>query len=387
MMTDLKESGDRLNLDEACKEFLESPHRDKLLTEFSLGSDKQRMQLYGSPIIMAKYSELIRTSINSIVASKPPHELFNFDSVLERPMTLLWLYLNGLIQRGHKLDIYAMSYIDQLNLLELVHLYRLCDYFGVDKELQAHIGGNILSKLTTAMESDVKDLGNDGDKKVLSAVFNAAKPNGRYLFSKSLNLYRIGLFFDIVVQSLVPSILVGFINDRTNVNEALKDKKNVEVMIGVLNGVFKDPGAVDWESLLSVGDTQYIMTTKRSGYTVSKGHIQSRGIHNLFERIAKYPAIKKKINYTAVIVSGKNPDAPDLHSYAERKTELKDLGKLNKDWYKQDELFTSSSVEGLVLYLVAIDQGTMVFEYNINHKPGVRIPTELIYDSIQPIIS
>jgi len=117
----LTESIGEMALDTDEIDFLTNPYRANFMTEFLIGSNK--LQFYGYPLIMAKHSELIKTSLTKLVESKPPHSLLEFGVVLERPMTSIWLVING-----YETAIRRAS----LKLDEWFQTYRLTGYFGVD---------------------------------------------------------------------------------------------------------------------------------------------------------------------------------------------------------------------------------------------------------------
>jgi len=114
------EPSQELKLNEASSNFLNNPFKQVFMTEFILGSNK--LKLYGNPVFMAEHSQFMKTSLEKFAVSKPPHELLSFGLVLERPMNLLWLYMNGF-------DEFEDN--PQLSLTEFLHLYRLMNYFDI----------------------------------------------------------------------------------------------------------------------------------------------------------------------------------------------------------------------------------------------------------------
>jgi len=151
-----------LVLDEGSREFLENPYREAFMTEFLLGSNK--LKFYGIVLIMSKYSELIKTSLANLAASKPPYELLTFGTVLERPMTLIWLYIN---------DYEMFGLNPHLTLGEFLHMYRLAAYFGIGTETLSRIMSPTIAAFTrTSLEERNKTLEDAKNKDTLIRMLN-----------------------------------------------------------------------------------------------------------------------------------------------------------------------------------------------------------------------
>lgn len=114
-------SSEGLNIPEPAKEFLNFPHKEKFMSNFIIGSNG--LQLYGIVPVMAQHSPLIKSSLDNYANSQQPYPLLTFGVVLERPMTILWFYLNNVANLDRKWYI---------SLEEWLHLYRLMDYFQMD---------------------------------------------------------------------------------------------------------------------------------------------------------------------------------------------------------------------------------------------------------------
>lgn len=78
---------------------------------------------------MSENSELIKTSLPAFAGSPQPYELASFAIVLEKPMTLIWLEMNGYDDEMPRFDR-----TKQLTLTEWLHMYRLMNYFGTRLE-------------------------------------------------------------------------------------------------------------------------------------------------------------------------------------------------------------------------------------------------------------
>jgi len=147
-----------LNLDETCNNFLNNPYKQVFMTQFNLGSN--RLVFYGNPIVMSNLSttgsELIKSSLSKFAGSKPPYELLSFDKVLERPMTLLWLYMNDCQE-----DIFFPN--PQLDLTEFLHLYRLMNYFDV--KVPNELAGLIIARFFKTPTEEGRDILKDEKNK------------------------------------------------------------------------------------------------------------------------------------------------------------------------------------------------------------------------------
>lgn len=162
-MTDIKslsepEPSKQLILSEAAGNFLNSPYKEKFMTEFLIGSNK--IKLYGNPIVMAERSELMKASLPKL--SQPPYQFAEFGKILERPMTLLWLYMNGYGEFSAK---------NQLTLEEALHLFRLFGYFDV-KTTDMFYALMVLFFLATSDEEAHKTLANERNKESLIRIVN-----------------------------------------------------------------------------------------------------------------------------------------------------------------------------------------------------------------------
>lgn len=119
-------------LSEEAKDFLNSKVQRKFLTEFTVGSNPSStgepgLKLYGLPLTMAKYSELIK----SILPQDPPYHLLTFGQVYETPMTILWLSINDMPLGIALFDIFPKY----LSLDEYLQLIRLINYFDLDPNM------------------------------------------------------------------------------------------------------------------------------------------------------------------------------------------------------------------------------------------------------------
>jgi hypothetical protein len=138
-MTSLSEESksSQLELSEGAMRFLNFPYKEQLMSQFLIGCNK--MKLYGQLFTMSENSELIKTSLPALANSPQPYELASFATVLEKPMTLVWLEMNGLAQQGTSSptsddEMPRFDRTKQLTLTEWLHMYRLMSYFGTRLE-------------------------------------------------------------------------------------------------------------------------------------------------------------------------------------------------------------------------------------------------------------
>jgi len=138
-----------LELPPEAQEFLTSIPYRKFMTKFEIGSNK--LEFWGQPLVMMRRSELIKSIINK----EPPYVLLDFGNVYEKPLIVLWLYLNHIIP-----DFSSKVMIAQLNLDEYLQLGRLINYFDVSPSdftrLYPLTLSDVLSK-TTEDEAKVVD--------------------------------------------------------------------------------------------------------------------------------------------------------------------------------------------------------------------------------------
>jgi len=134
-----KEALEGLLLDEESQMFLTSPYREKYMTLFLLGSN--RFGIYGQFFTMATRSTFFMEIMDILGKASPPHAIFGSDVILERPITLLWLYMNGY-------DDPFINNLSILSLAELLHMQRLFDYFIIkDDDYYTKIMNSILTKI------------------------------------------------------------------------------------------------------------------------------------------------------------------------------------------------------------------------------------------------
>lgn len=117
--------------------------------------------------------------------SKSPHELFNFGYVFERPMTLIWLTMNGF----GPFTYMSTAADSPLKLREWLQAYRLAGYFGMDKDntdvLFSKSFYNFLGNVFRGSRlQEIKDvLANKTDKDSLVKIVNTrlaySKPYGQ----------------------------------------------------------------------------------------------------------------------------------------------------------------------------------------------------------------
>lgn len=329
-----------LELDKKSTEFLTSPYRKDFMTEFSIGSNK--LSFYGQPFVMSFNSELIHASLPTLASSKPPHVLLNFGVVLEKPMTLLWLYLNGLGDQ-------VWSGI--LTTAEMLHLYRLCNYFDVSTQNRTekdeitffnNIKAHIMADMIQEDKDKLDDLRNDIDKKTIEAVirdfFETKDQEGLVhkmadfgVFSLS-NLRQNMIYLDIglsYLPRLESAILVKFVqehnSDLNKNNPTYETAKNT--LIGIINRFLaKVPAAEEYIPLLDYEDLKNAEEGK-----ISKNVIITTGLARLEVPISNNPDVQFGIDYTFVLI-----DDGDVESYAEKKVLAGDptMGKLNPEWKK-----------------------------------------------------
>ena len=175
-----------LYLDEKETDFLTNEYRSVFMTEFLIGRNK--VQLYGYPLIMAERSELIKTSLSKFAFSKPPYELLTFGIVFERPITSLWLYLNT-----------GNTKIAG-DLAELLQLYRLADYFGIEKiggfSYYGKLSRMITEKFATISDEDVPTISQEINQDTLVKVLNEEYKNDNFntVAQKTFNESGLGTY-------------------------------------------------------------------------------------------------------------------------------------------------------------------------------------------------
>jgi len=95
-------------------------------------------------------SELIKTSLSAFANSKPPYELATFGTVMERPMTLIWLYIN---------DYKLFGTNSHLTLSVFLHMYRLGAYFGINENALSRMIPFALAAFIRTTPREGKDFG------------------------------------------------------------------------------------------------------------------------------------------------------------------------------------------------------------------------------------
>lgn len=315
----------KLELDEKSKEFLTSPYRKDFMTEFLIGSDK--LSFYGQPFVMSFHSELIHTSLPKFAASKPPYELLTFGKVLEKPMTLLWLYMNGF---GDQL------WSGILNMQELLHLYRLCNYFNLEETLttqkdEISFSGNVKTHIIMDfIQDDISTLGDikdDVNKKTLESIFHDffenKSPESAYKLNelsltRLIDLRQKLIYLDVAMtylSQLDTTILVKFVKEP---NPEFKYENVKNTLVDIINQFFaKVPSSEDYIPLLN---NEY--------HNFAKNTIITWGLNKLSVILDGYPDIRNAIGYTFVLINDM------VESYAEKKVLLgaPTMGKLNPDW-------------------------------------------------------
>lgn len=184
----LETSPEALKLGEKGKKFLEAPHKDVFMIPFLVGRNK--LNFYGYPLVMADNSELIKSSLDPLAASKPPYELVTNAIVLERPMTLMWLWMHGyggnlMLNPGLKLD-------------EFLHLYRLGNYFGISdiKGFTNDIALLVAASFYTTPKEDIQKIIADAKNRetlvrLINYFFaNISKPSFDFLLTEAERLQR-----------------------------------------------------------------------------------------------------------------------------------------------------------------------------------------------------
>lgn len=180
-MTEIKslteeEIATKLDLTDEEKEFLTDPYRSSFMTEFLIGSNK--LKFYGYPLIMAKHSEFIKTSIPTLASSKPPYELFNFGQVYELSITLIWLELNEFntfqrVSEGSK----------SITLKEWLQAYRLVGYLGINNDNDILVGTfyHFFNLLVDNELNEIKEtLENKTDRSTIIKIINRWLHNQNY---------------------------------------------------------------------------------------------------------------------------------------------------------------------------------------------------------------
>jgi len=305
-----------LPLSPEAQDFLTSPYREALMTPFLIGSNK--LLLYGQPFLMAGYSTLIKSVIPEVATSKPPHELLTFGLVLERPITALWLYLNGYMY------MYRMEFLD---LFELLHMYRICNYFGMEASALSVLSQITISKLADANTKQIDMILDENNKKSMESVLASSigKDISSLSLSKSLGLYKSISYSNIGIQ-YVPVISTELLRKfvRSSVIDSkavLADAKNVDIIASMFNQFFSNPDKIDWKNFIYFESEGYQPNEIRTG-----------ALNNIFEKVNQYLDIKKSINYIPVYITH------TVETYAERKAlaNPRSLGRLNQGWKYED---------------------------------------------------
>lgn len=224
-----------LVLDEDSQEFLTSPFRAKFMTQFLLGSNK--LEFYGQLFTMAKYSKFFKENISTFGTDNPPYSLLTNGAVLERPMTLLWLEINGYPNQ-------ASPNLASLSMTELLHMYRLCGYFFVIEEV--YIDQIMIQSIIRFIRGDKDDV-----KEALKISVNQG----------TLITMLNTLFKNLIDLSLDPQELRNFTQVFLTKEQLEEDKSN-------------------WRNF--VEERLKVVTA------------------NIFNRLAEYPEISKSLNYIPV---------------------------------------------------------------------------------------
>jgi hypothetical protein len=126
-----------------------------------IGSNK--ITLYGMPLLMARYSELIKTQLTIYANSPEPYPLLTHGVILERPILEVWFYINDVMQDWRHVN----GLKDNLSLTEMFQLYRLFGYFGIDTSVFNRIATVIIngigSRIANYEEKDRKAIGENKD--------------------------------------------------------------------------------------------------------------------------------------------------------------------------------------------------------------------------------
>lgn len=165
-----------LNLLEPAVKFLNFPHKEKFMSSFVIGNNPSKtgslvtrgLKFYGLIPIMTQYSELIKSSLDVYASSQQPYPLLTFGTVLERPMTLVWLELN---------DFPEISRNEDLNLEEWLHLYRLMGYFGMDTN-GFNTARVVLNFLKNSSEDNKKVLSDEKNRDTFTKLLNKELSGG-----------------------------------------------------------------------------------------------------------------------------------------------------------------------------------------------------------------
>jgi hypothetical protein len=382
-MTEIKGlTAQELDVPDDAKEFLTSPYRKKLMIEFVIGNNTSKMsspvtqglQFYGQPFTMAKYSELIKTNIPNIADSSPPHPLLTFGTVLERPMSILWLMMNGFDLAVHGQDMSGHTLIVKgLNSTELLHMYRLANYFGIDSELTFLITGEVLKVLSE--EKDISKLSDNDKKSIESILSSSSMPYGLFL-PVFLGLYRVGKLLNI--DSKYISIIRFHLIDQFSTNWAggeIKDQEDQKLVAAALNDFFAQPEKIEWKAFLEG------INTEDEIKNMPEANIQDKVLDLIFEELNKQPTIKQLINYIPVYIGNA------IGTYAERKAPVNDLGKLNKNWIQEGGTFLKGSVgHGVYVELAMTKWGPDSIVFSIVEEESME---ELLEDGplLKPIIT
>jgi hypothetical protein len=153
----------KLDLSQAAIDFLQFVEKNKSkLAHFTIGQNK--LNFYGILDVMATHSELIKFSLDIYADSPQPYPLLTFGVVLERPMTLLWLELNGVPEL--RLDNH------NLPIIEWLHMYRIMSYLGMD--LKIYPVTNVLRNFIDSGEDEKLDKKNqDTMVRILNSAFDS----------------------------------------------------------------------------------------------------------------------------------------------------------------------------------------------------------------------
>lgn len=318
-----------LELPEDAENFLNSPYRKKLMIEFSIGSNK--LSLYGQPFVMAKYSELIETNIPIYADSTPPFPLLTHGVVLERPMSVLWAMMNGYdliitdavgTPREERLSDKHSLKAKGLTITELLHMYRLANYFGLNGEMTIQIIREVLQTIAETKFSTKQEL-SENDKRSLEVILSG--PNMPYylFFPVWLSLYRNIPFLqldpkytDIVRFNVIDSFVMNW-------TEEVKDPEDQKLIAQVLNEFLSKPEQINYKKFLE-GDSGLAEDFKDA----NKGEIITTVLDFMFIEIDKNVEIKKLINYKPIYVVDKLATYADKSIWVRHRT----LGRLNTGW-------------------------------------------------------
>lgn len=114
-------SSSGLNLSEKNIEFLQSPYRQRFLTEFKIG--RSEITLYGNPIEMSLHCTLMKSLLGPMSDSKPPYIIGPGVVMMRNPLVAVWLYLNSR-DLNHET-------ISELSFDEWINMFEIMNYFGI----------------------------------------------------------------------------------------------------------------------------------------------------------------------------------------------------------------------------------------------------------------